>query len=204
MPRIDFARFAALTASLAVACASTKPTTEPAPIVAAAPPEESAAPTPAPTIVAAPSTEGSPSAEGPSAEGPSSEGPSAEGPFFEGPSAEGDPAGEGAAAPSLVGGGTPSGGTLDPSAIRRAITSSLSKTRACYEAELKNDPAFTTRLTLRMVIGKTGTVSSASVNPSSGKPRMDRCILQVVRKIRFPAPKGGDVTVSYPFVFKSS
>lgn len=217
MPRIDIARFLALTASLGAACAGGNPAPAPAPIVASAPtevevPDAAASDEPAPdAALAGPSaeTESAPVAEDAVAsdyiEGPSAEEYGGIGSLFA-------PGGAGIGTGRLGGAGfigstpdagAPGAGALDPALIQRVMRAQVKKVKACYEAELARDPSFETKLTARFVIGTSGAVETVSLTTASGKPSLDTCVIGALKRLRFPAPKGGKVTVSYPFVFKS-
>jgi TonB family protein len=55
------------------------------------------------------------------------------------------------------------------------------------------------------VIGSSGRVSRAAVKESSlHNANVERCVLQVIKRIQFPEPAGGGtVEVTYPFKFRS-
>lgn len=191
MRSFDVARFLALTASLAAACAGGRPTPAPSPIVATAP-----------TEVEVPDAAAQEDDRPDAGVGLASE---PEGPAVEGdPSTEGSSAGVGPRDLESATLGPTSTGSLDPAEVLRVIRGNVPRVRACYQAELKNDPSFETKLTVRLVIGTNGAVSNASLTRPSGKQSLDVCVLGAMRHLRFPAPDGGAVTVSYPFVFKSA
>jgi TonB family protein len=57
---------------------------------------------------------------------------------------------------------------------------------------------------VQWTIAPTGKVRSASVQFSSvTSDALTRCILGEIKKWKFPQPKGGQVIVSYPFIFNS-
>lgn len=192
MARIDVTRFLALTASLAAACAGGQPAPAPGPVVASAPAE-----------VEVPDAATQEDDQRDAGIGSASEPAD--------PAGEADPSAEGSIAEyPLLGpadehatlGPAPTGG-MDPALIARVVRAGVPKIRGCYQAELKNDPSFETKLTVRLVIGANGAVSSASLTQPSGRQSFDACVLGEVRRLRFPAPDGGAVTVNYPFVFRS-
>jgi TonB family protein len=55
---------------------------------------------------------------------------------------------------------------------------------------------------VRFEIGPRGQVVSAErMGESKADPTLERCILDAVKALRFPAPEGGGyVTVTYPFL----
>jgi TonB family protein len=98
--------------------------------------------------------------------------------------------------------GTLPPGTLPPEVIQQAVRQRFARFRLCYEGSLRNSPNLQGRVTVRFVIGRDGTVTSAS---SSGSDIPDRsvtdCVVRAVYGLSFPKPEGGAVTVTYPIVF---
>lgn len=97
-------------------------------------------------------------------------------------------------------------GALDRSVIDAYIRRNLAKIRWCYEKELNKDPKLFGRIVINFVISGTGSVSSSKVNRTTmGNKNVESCVASQIKKIRFPAPKGGGIViVNYPFVFKHS
>jgi Gram-negative bacterial TonB protein C-terminal len=93
---------------------------------------------------------------------------------------------------------------IDKRAIQGAIRANLKTIRRCYEDQLGKDPNLAGRVKLLIVIGKTGRVTSTKVEEGI-HPDVDACLQRVVSAIAFPKPAGGgEVRVSYPFVFKAA
>ncbi|MGI6393887.1 MAG: AgmX/PglI C-terminal domain-containing protein [bacterium] len=97
-------------------------------------------------------------------------------------------------------------GALDRSVIDAYIKRNLAKIRWCYEKELNKDPKLFGRIVINFIISGTGVVSSSKVNRTTmGNQNVESCVADQIKKIRFPAPKGGGIViVNYPFVFKHS
>lgn len=89
--------------------------------------------------------------------------------------------------------------------VGRIIHSHLSEIRYCYESAMVRSAHVEGKLLVDFVIGSAGIVKSAQVKQSNlGDPRLDDCIVRRLVKWKFPNPKGGvDVSVSYPFLFKT-
>lgn len=89
--------------------------------------------------------------------------------------------------------------------VGKVIHSHLSEIRYCYESAMVRSAHVEGKLLVDFVIGSTGVVKSAQVKQSNlGDPRLDDCIVRRLVKWKFPNPKGGvDVSVSYPFLFKT-
>lgn len=96
-------------------------------------------------------------------------------------------------------------GGMDKSIIDRIVKQHLAQFRFCYEKELQGSPDLHGKVVMKWVIDKSGSVSSASVKRSSlDNPIVEACMVTRVRRLRFPAPRGGGIVlVSYPFVFNA-
>lgn len=93
-------------------------------------------------------------------------------------------------------------GRLAPELIQRVIRARFGELRACYEARLRSDPDATGRTSTRFVIGTDGFVQDAQTTIEGAlTEEVGACITGVFRKLTFPAPSNGIVTVTYPIVF---
>jgi TonB family protein len=94
-------------------------------------------------------------------------------------------------------------GALDKEIIRRVVRRHLNQVRYCYEQELARAPTLTGRLAVRFTIAASGEVASSAIDSSTfDSPRVALCVVQAVRRWRFPQPQGGGIVVAtYPFTF---
>ena len=94
-------------------------------------------------------------------------------------------------------------GALDKEDIRRVIKANSPQIKACYERELIKDPRLAGKIDIRFTISPRGAVSAAQVKSSDmGSKAMESCLERVLRRMIFPAPRGGGIViVSYPFTF---
>jgi len=94
-------------------------------------------------------------------------------------------------------------GALDKSLIDAVIKRNMSQIRYCYQRELTKNPALGGKITVKFVIAKDGTVSSATTKSSTmSNPAVESCINGRFMRFQFPEPKGGGIViVSYPFIF---
>lgn len=94
-------------------------------------------------------------------------------------------------------------GALDRSLIDEVIKRHMSQIRYCYQRELTKDPALSGKITVKFVIAKDGTVSSAETKATTmNNDAVESCVVGRFMRMQFPAPKGGGiVVVSYPFLF---
>jgi TonB family protein len=97
-------------------------------------------------------------------------------------------------------------GSLDKELIRKVIQDNKSQIRACFERLLNQHPELGGKVQTQFTIGAEGQVLTARVAGSStGSPELDGCVASRVRLWQFPKPKGGgQVVVSYPFLFKQA
>ncbi|MFN7144107.1 MAG: AgmX/PglI C-terminal domain-containing protein [Myxococcota bacterium] len=94
-------------------------------------------------------------------------------------------------------------GALDKSLIDAVIKRNMSQIRYCYQRELTKNPTLGGKITVKFVIAKDGTVSSATTKSSTmSNPAVESCINGRFMRFQFPEPKGGGIViVSYPFIF---
>jgi hypothetical protein len=96
-------------------------------------------------------------------------------------------------------------GELDPSMVAKEVRSRLGAIKACYERALKRNPNLSGKVVIHWTITQAGTVSGVDVEQDTlGDAEVASCIKSLVARWRFPAPSGGSVEVSFPFVFQSS
>jgi outer membrane biosynthesis protein TonB len=93
-------------------------------------------------------------------------------------------------------------GDLDKAIIRRYIRRNMQKLQYCYEKELVKNDKLKGTVTVTFVIGAEGRVSSAAATGLKAGPEVERCYGNVIQAIQFPKPKGGEVSVVYPFTLR--
>lgn len=89
--------------------------------------------------------------------------------------------------------------------VGRVIHAHMSEIRYCYESSMIRNSDLEGKLMLDFVIGANGMVRTANVKESTiADARLDDCVIRRLTKWQFPKPKGGvNVSVSYPFIFKT-
>jgi hypothetical protein len=96
-------------------------------------------------------------------------------------------------------------GELDPAMVAKEVRTRLGAIKACYERGLKRNPNLSGKVVIHWTITQAGTVSGVDVEQDTlGDAEVASCIKSLVARWRFPAPSGGSVEVSFPFVFQSS
>ncbi len=95
-------------------------------------------------------------------------------------------------------------GGMDPDVIRRILREHIPQFRYCYQRELdKSAREFSGQLDLDFEIGASGHVKNEGLKNNSELPaNVKKCVLNVLKGIRFPEPVGGGtVKVSQPINF---
>jgi outer membrane biosynthesis protein TonB len=96
-------------------------------------------------------------------------------------------------------------GELDPNMVAKEVRTRLGAIKACYERALKRNPTLSGKVVIHWTITQAGTVSGVDVEQDTlGDAEVASCIKALVARWRFPAPSGGSVDVSFPFVFQAS
>jgi outer membrane biosynthesis protein TonB len=96
-------------------------------------------------------------------------------------------------------------GQLDPGVVSKEVRSRLGAIKACYERALKRNPTLSGKVVVHWTITAAGTVSGIDIeNDTMGDNEVSSCIKSLIARWRFPAPAGGSVEVSFPFVFQAS
>jgi len=94
-------------------------------------------------------------------------------------------------------------GEFDASLVVSIIKTRIKAIQACYERELRRNPALAGKVTVEFTIQPRGNVTDAKVAANTtGDDAVARCVMETVERFRFnPGPSGGSVSYSYPFVF---
>jgi len=94
-------------------------------------------------------------------------------------------------------------GVLSPESIARKVKARMSLIKGCYERHLQRNKNLKGKITIEFSINPRGRVSSTRIiKNTTGVSAIGRCIEQnFKRRLRFPRPKGGSVTVRFPFFF---
>jgi outer membrane biosynthesis protein TonB len=96
-------------------------------------------------------------------------------------------------------------GSLSKEVIRREIGRHINEIRFCYTQALTARPELQGRVAVRFAISPSGAVVQALIASSDlGHPLAEQCIAHVVARMNFPAPQGGLVVVTYPFVLQQT
>jgi hypothetical protein len=95
-------------------------------------------------------------------------------------------------------------GQLDRGEIQKVVNAHLREVQGCYERKLIKDPTLSGKIIFEWVISLTGSVTVVKIKFSDLRnAEVTSCIQSSIRTWHFPEPRGGSVTVTYPFVFST-
>jgi len=93
-------------------------------------------------------------------------------------------------------------GKIDPKIVMGIISNHYGEVRYCYEKQLMLNPELEGKIEVKFSIGINGNVSTTTISDSSiNSIEVESCVLHKVRNWHFPKPKGGSVTIIFPFIF---
>ena len=96
-------------------------------------------------------------------------------------------------------------GTLSMTAVQKALDRATRKMQSCYErAMMKSSKPLSGKLKLRWTIKQNGRVAGMKSIQNRVSPVVGKCVMKVVKNIKFPKPKGGSVIVTYPWIFSTN
>ncbi len=114
-----------------------------------------------------------------------------------------DLGGKGKDSTRVIPGKTTVVGGLDKDVIMKVIKRHQNEIKFCYEQELQKNQALAGKVAVAWTIDPSGGVSEANVSESSmSNANVESCIVQRIRRWKFPEPAGGGVVnVTFPWVF---
>ena len=101
--------------------------------------------------------------------------------------------------------GTPSvSGRVRPAVLQHLVRQERWLIRRCYEMGLGSNAALQGRVVVRFVIGRDGAVTNVGGGGDLPDGRVVSCVTRLFYGLRFPRPRRGIATVSYPIWFGSA
>jgi hypothetical protein len=95
-------------------------------------------------------------------------------------------------------------GSLSKSEVSRVVNSHIHAIQACYEKALLGNQSLSGRIVFDWTVTTSGHVKGVRVRSSTlGSSKVSGCINKEIKRWVFPRPKGGDVLITYPFLFRS-
>jgi len=93
-------------------------------------------------------------------------------------------------------------GSLSNAEIQKAINDNLALFDACYTLGADKQGKLEGTVTIKATIGPLGTVKEATAAKSTIKnTKVNTCVADAFKKVKFPQPKGGAVIITYPMTF---
>ena len=94
-------------------------------------------------------------------------------------------------------------GKIDKKSVAATIRRRQDGFQACYETALKVNSKLKGKLIVEFTIGETGKVIDANIAKDGlGSAEVGSCVIGLLKRLRFPAPSDGEVTISNTFVFQ--
>jgi outer membrane biosynthesis protein TonB len=94
-------------------------------------------------------------------------------------------------------------GAIDKKGVGRALRARAQAFQQCYESALKTNSKLKGKLVVEFTISESGSVADVRVlNDGLGSPEVASCVIAALKRIRFPKPDDGEVTISNSFVFQ--
>ena len=102
---------------------------------------------------------------------------------------------------TLDGRAGPVAGRLAPEVIQTIVRHYFKDIRTCYERLLAKDAEAQGRISVKFIIDREGHVASSNNGGSSlTDADVNACVVDVFKRMSFPPPQGGIVTVIYPIM----
>ncbi len=96
-------------------------------------------------------------------------------------------------------------GQLSREEVSAVVSKHIQKVQACYERALIASPELSGRIVFDWTVSLQGRVRGLRVQTSTlSDASVASCVRDEIRGWVFPKPQGGEVTISYPFLFRSS
>jgi hypothetical protein len=96
------------------------------------------------------------------------------------------------------------GGYLDRAEIQKVVNKGIGQIQFCYEKELLKNQSLSGKVVFEWTIASTGRVSIVkTVTSSMNSTGAVQCMIQAIKGWQFPQPRGGEVIVTYPFIFNA-
>lgn len=93
-------------------------------------------------------------------------------------------------------------GSLSNAEIQKAINDNIKLFDACYTLGADKQGKLEGTVTVKATVGPLGNVKEATVQKSTMKnSKVDTCVADAFKKVKFPQPKGGVAIITYPMTF---
>jgi hypothetical protein len=93
-------------------------------------------------------------------------------------------------------------GEIDAKAVKRVLKRKGKMFQQCYETALKSNSKLKGKIVIEFTINKRGKVSEASAVKDGVGGGVAKCVVSAMKRVRFPKPDDGEVTIANAFVFQ--
>ena len=98
-------------------------------------------------------------------------------------------------------GGKGGSGQIDKSAVSKVLRRRSGAVKRCYNKALKRNENAGGKIVVKFRIGPAGRITKIKVKKNgTGDAGVASCITNAMKGWRFPAPEGGSVSFSFPFI----
>lgn len=95
-------------------------------------------------------------------------------------------------------------GSLSKAEVYKVISKHQQAILRCYEKRLARKPGLSGKVSFEWTVKTNGSVSTVREKSSTlNDATVSKCVMGVIRKMKFPKPKGGEVIIVYPFFFQT-
>ncbi len=95
-------------------------------------------------------------------------------------------------------------GSLSKAEVYAVISKHQQAILRCYEKQLAKKPGLAGKISFEWTVKTNGSVTKAREQSSTlNDAAVSTCVLGVIKSMKFPKPKGGEVVIVYPFFFQT-
>ena len=110
-------------------------------------------------------------------------------------------AGKATAQPRLL---KQTGGALSKDEIQKVINQHIGEIQYCYEKQLRTQPGLAGRVVFEWTVGLSGKVTVVKIAQwTLASSEATSCMMSKLETWKFPSPRGGAVSITFPFVFNT-
>lgn len=93
-------------------------------------------------------------------------------------------------------------GTMSKADVDKVINGQMAAFDKCYTLGADKQGKLEGTITMKVTVGPLGQVKDATVEKSTVKnTKVDKCVKEAFKKMKFPQPKGGTAIINYPLTF---
>ena len=94
-------------------------------------------------------------------------------------------------------------GKIDEPVVERVLRRRRGAVRHCYERRLKITPTLAGQVLVGFTVGEQGRVIKIkALENTTGDPPLDRCVVDKLKRWRFPKPEGGEAQFEWKIIWK--